>query len=260
MRFWSATLWVLLLFLAPASCRRVGPSDGPSAARRSRTAETAGVVEQGSDKIVVVEPFADVICRVQGESADILNPDIVRVARAEELYPFVMGYNPSDGYLKEYRQLVSGGRALLIRDHHAQDKPLARIGFDVPGAGRYHLFMLWDAWCCGCDEFRFRIDSGPERLVERLGWGYGWHSLGTDPGGDARTSGAFDLAAGRHWLNVLFATPICGGMIIDEVVVAGDVRPADPRIRRAGPSTVTAAMKEEDRAASSGSRCRRPRR
>jgi hypothetical protein len=188
-------------------------------------------VERRSYEIVVVEPFADVVCRVQGESAEILNPDIVRVARAEELHPFIRDYGTPDRYLKEFRQLVSGGRALLIKDHHPQDKALARVGFDVPSAGRYHLFILSDAWCCGCSEFRFRIDSGPERVVEWLGYGYGWHPLGMRPEGKQPIPEPFDLAAGRHALDVLYATPICGGMIIDELVVAAGLKSAKPRVQ-----------------------------
>ena len=166
-------------------------------------------------------PFSDVVCCVEGETAIIYNTKVAKIAEANDFYPYSLGSASSKEYMQEYAKHISNNKALFFSTWAESDKPIARISFNIPNTGSYYIFAFGDAWCCGCQLMRFRIDADNYTVANLWLDNLSWCSLNDVLNSDSKyVTRPFPLTAGKHTLDIMMAAPICGGMIIDKIVVA----------------------------------------
>jgi hypothetical protein len=195
------------------------------------------------------EPFEDVVCRVEAESAEITvkpmkgrekEPLAVRVEPAGELRPWrgmgVSGPPELDKYDLLFQKWVSGGKVLWVDCCAVESShiPFLKIKFNVPTDGDYYVFIKAVSWCCGCQFLVFRMDGGNEQRLERDGWpiwqGY-WqwqpfHVKNWSTNEDNLLVGnpeRVKLSAGEHTLELISLGP--HEVAIDEIAVARRVKP-----------------------------------
>ena len=245
----SRGVCVVAFVVAAAGCARLGPAVLLDSEKTTLIRACIRVRPPPPSRPARFEPFAQTVCRVEGERAEILEQTLdgrqaafsARVVSSDQLRPWGgMGVpvpkKPTEAEV-EWQKMASGGKVLMVsRQHdgkHGPAKPLppfARFRFSVPEEGRYYVFLKGASWCCGCQELTCRLDAGAPFSAGQWWRNWEWQSLkvrsvkGKDPRSVTAIPDAFVLSAGEHSLDLVRAQPLCSGFAIDELIVAREFR------------------------------------
>lgn len=214
-----ATLALVAVGLLTKSCHS---PRGPAAA----TPGSRDAVGLAASRRQEYGPFRDVVCRVEGEAAQILEPKWAGVVAGTQLHPFPgFGCSSSKESIRRYRAKISGGKVLSASGERSEH-PLARIRFRVPETGRYFVFMKADSTGC-CGDARVAVDTGPPQSLRFDSGNWRWMPMSFKKvsidkyGTSLDLPVALELHAGEHSADIL-ASAGCGPLLIDEVVITRD--------------------------------------
>jgi hypothetical protein len=202
----------------------------------------ARVLLLGACALCPPESRLGVVCRTEGETAQILNAEFAEAQLSSQLRPWGgMGVHvpekPDESEI-EWQQAASGGKVLILRELHRVTKEprdkgasaFTQLDFDVPVDGRYFICVRVATWCCGCWLFAYRIDGGP---VQVLGEEQNWRCFSADwdwwpvtvrkpaakDGSSWPVPHPVALSRGRHTFEIV-RVEACGNVALDQLAVA----------------------------------------